>query len=117
MNNKKTIRKERVLAYSWLAAYTVFGLIINAVARNNVMNGEPPFQLATPFNTIIICVLMFVFYPWLHFVRIYSKAAKWKPAVIISTFLQCLFTIWLIISVVLTVLAFFDVVGPTAFMI
>lgn len=116
MRRKKAIRKERLLAYSWIAAYVLFGVIVTAIGRSNIQNGLPEFQLATPSYTIIVLILMFVFYPWLYFVRIYAKRAAWKPAVFLSTAFLCLLTIWLIASVILTVLAFFDVIGPTDYM-
>lgn len=110
MNTKKPIRKERLLAYSWLAAYMLFGLIIATFGRNNLMDGEPAFQLATPLFTGIVCVIMFVFIPWLYIVRIHAKKTGWKPVVAISTVFLCLLTLWVIMASVLTILALSDVI-------
>lgn len=81
-----------------------------SLERYDLLNGESLFQLLSLWFWVILCVLLFVFYPWLHIVRLYAKRASWRPALVLSTIFLCAFTVWLIIAIALVALAVLGVI-------
>lgn len=111
MKESKPVKKERILALSWLVTYIGFGLVDKAIELRHLVRGEPRFQLLTPYHWWLLCETS-VLYLWLHVVRYYAKKAAWKPVVILATAFLCVFTVWLIALIAMTILAVCHVIEP-----
>ena len=98
----KLIRIERLHAYLWVSSYVIFGIITNLLEKKYAIQEATRFQLQSPLHWVILCVMLFVFYPWLWIVRYLSKKASWKFATITSTVFLFPFTGWLFMNIILT---------------
>lgn len=100
----KLINAEKLHAYLWILSYTLFGITMQFLEKKYALGNEAHLQ--SLLHWIVLLVLLFVFYPWLWYVRYLSKKASWKPATIISTVFLFPFTGWLFMNIILTIFGF-----------
>ena len=100
----KTISAEKLHAYLWILLYALFGITMRFLEKKYALGNEAHLQ--SMLHWIVLFVLLFVFYPWLWYVRYLSKKASWELGKIISTVFLIPFSGWLFMNIILTILGF-----------